>query len=167
MKLNNKGFSLVELIICVTILALFSTMAVMGLGYMNLANSKKCVSKIDSGLMTLKSRNMADSKRTYMHLYRYTDNNYYIAFSQADNYTEASSFTPADDSGEMIANNKITISYNDTEIAAGDCIHIGINKKDGSFDEEPHHETTSTIKVTGSSTQTIKIVTATGKYFKE
>ena len=167
MKLNNKGFSLVELIICVTILALFSTMAVVGLGYMDLANSKKCVSKIDSGLMTLKSRNMADSKRTYLHLYRYSDGNYYIAFSEADNYTEASKFTPKDDSGEQIANRKLTISYNNTEIAVGECVHIGINKKDGSFDEEPHHETMSTITVTGSSTQTIKIVTATGKYFKE
>ena len=58
-KSNNKGFSLIELIISVTILALFSTMIVFGIGYMNLANSQKCVSKIDSGLMTLKSRNMA------------------------------------------------------------------------------------------------------------
>ena len=70
MKSNNKGFSLIELIICITILALFSTLVVVGLGYMDLANSKKCVSKIDSGLMTLKSRNMADSKRTYLHIQR-------------------------------------------------------------------------------------------------
>lgn len=46
MKSNNKGFSLIELIICITILALFSTLVVVGLGYMDLANSKKCVSKI-------------------------------------------------------------------------------------------------------------------------
>ena len=151
MKSNNKGFSLIELIICITILALFSTLVVVGLGYMDLANSKKCVSKIDSGLMTLKSRNMADSKRTYLHIYRYTD---------------ASHFTP-DGSGEQIANRKLTISYNGTEIGVNDCVHIGINKKDGSFDEEPHHETMSTISVTGTSTQTLKLVTATGKYFKE
>ena len=87
MKSNNKGFSLIELIICITILALFSTLVVVGLGYMDLANSKKCVSKIDSGLMTLKSRNMADSKRTYLHIYRYTDGNYYLTYTEADNYT--------------------------------------------------------------------------------
>ena len=81
MKSNNKGFSLIELIICITILALFSTLVVVGLGYMDLANSKKCVSKIDSGLMTLKSRNMADSKRTYLHIYRYTDGNYYLTYT--------------------------------------------------------------------------------------
>jgi len=167
-KSNNKGFSLIELIICITILALFSTLVVVGLGYMDLANSKKCVSKIDSGLMTLKSRNMADSKRTYLHIYRYTDGNYYLTYTEADNYTEASHFTP-DGSGEQIANRKLTISYNGTEIGANknDCVHIGINKKDGSFDEEPHHETMSTISVTGTSTQTLKLVTATGKYFKE
>ena len=166
MKSNNKGFSLIELIICITILALFSTLVVVGLGYMDLVNSKKCVSKIDSGLMTLKSRNMADSKRTYLHIYRYTDGNYYLTYTEADNYTDASHFTP-DGSGEQIANRKLTISYNGTEIGVNDCVHIGINKKDGSFDEEPHHETMSTISVTGTSTQTLKLVTATGKYFKE
>ena len=116
--------------------------------------------------MTLKSRNMADSKRTYLHIYRYTDGNYYLTYTQADNYTDASNFTP-DGSGEMIANRKLSISYNGTEIGVNDCVHIGINKKDGSFDEEPHYETMSTIVVTGSSTKTLKLVTATGKYFKE
>ncbi len=165
-KSNNKGFSLIELIISVTILALFSTMIVFGIGYMNLANSQKCVSKIDSGLMTLKSRNMADSKRTYLHIYRYTDGNYYLAYSEADDYADASHFTP-DGSGEQIANRNLTISYNGAEIGVNDCVHIGINKKDGSFDEEPHHETMSTITVAGTSTRTLKLVTATGKYFKE
>ncbi len=165
MKSNNKGFSLVELIISIAILALFTTAVVVGIGYMDMANSKKCTSKIDSGLMTLKSRNMADSKRTYMHIYRYSDGNYYLAFSQADNYTDASKFTP-DGSGEEIANQKLKISYNGTEIGLNDCIHIGINKKDGSFDEEPHHEAISKIVVTGSSEQTINLVTATGKYFQ-
>ena len=80
---------------------------------MDLANSKKCVSKIDSGLMTLKSRNMADSKRTYLHIYRYTDGNYYLTYTEADNYTDASHFTP-DGSGEQISNRKMTISYNGT-----------------------------------------------------
>ena len=117
-------------------------------------------------MMTLKSRNMADSKRTYLHIYRYTDGNYYLTYTEADNYTDASHFTP-DGSGEQIANRKLTISYNGTEIGVNDCVHIGINKKDGSFDEEPHHETMSTISVTGTSTQTLKLVTATGKYFKE
>ena len=116
--------------------------------------------------MTLKSRNMADSKRTYLHIYRYTDGNYYLTYTQADDYADASNFTP-DGSGEMIANRKLSISYNGTEIGVNDCVHIGINKKDGSFDEEPHYETMSTIVVTGSSTKTLKLVTATGKYFKE
>ena len=141
-------------------------MVVVGLGYLNLANSQKCVSKIDSGLMTLKSRNMADSKRTYLHIYRYKDENYYLTYTQADDYADASKFTP-DGSGEVIANRKLSISYNGTEIDVNHCIHIGINKKDGSFDEEPHHEAMSTIAVTGSSTKTLKLVTATGKYFKE
>ncbi len=166
MKLNNKGFSLIELIICIAILALFSTAIVLGLGYMDMANSQKCVSKIESGLMTLKSHNMSDSKRTYLHLYCYKDGNYYLAFSEAESYAEASKFTPGDDTGEMIANRKIKISYNKAEIGSGDCIHIGINKKDGSFDEEPHHETVSEIVVTSSSKRTLKLVTATGKIFK-
>ena len=67
---NNKGFSLIELIVTIAILALFSTGVLAGLGYLEMANSQKCVAKIDSGLMTLKSRNMANSNRTYMHIYQ-------------------------------------------------------------------------------------------------
>ena len=47
MKSNNKGFSLVELIISIAILALFATGVVVGIGYMDMSNSKKCTSKID------------------------------------------------------------------------------------------------------------------------
>lgn len=180
MKLNNKGFSLVELIICIAILAIFSTAVIVGLGYMDLANSQKCTSKIETGLMTLKSRNMADSKRTYLYIYcGVSDKNYYMAYSDKDDFLErnasgnvtgvkkASQLGLTKDSGEQIANQKIKISYNGNEVTHDEIIPIGIKKKDGSLEIIPQDSPTCTITVEGSSSQTIKLVKATGKYFRE
>ncbi|MDD7350145.1 MAG: prepilin-type N-terminal cleavage/methylation domain-containing protein [Clostridiales bacterium] len=163
---NNKGFSLIELIVTIAILALFSTGVLAGLGYLEMANSQKCVAKIDSGLMTLKSRNMANSNRTYMHIYQYNDGKYYLAFSEAADYDEACNFNPKG-TDDVIGNRKLKISYLGKEIGLNECIHIGINKKDGSFDEKPHLSALSTITVEGSTTHSINLVTATGKYYKE
>ena len=181
MKLNDKGFSLVELIISVAILALFSTAVIVGLGYMDLANSQKCTSKIETGLMTLKSRNMADSKRTYLYIYcGELDNNYYMAYSDNGDFlkkdlngnvtTEVKTVSDLgldEISSEQIANQKIKISYNGKELTHGKVIPIGIKKKDGSLEIIPQDSPTCTIAVEGSSSQTIKLVKATGKYFRE
>ena len=49
----------------------------------------------------------------------------------------------------------------------GKVIPIGIKKKDGSLEIIPQDSPTCTIAVEGSSSQTIKLVKATGKYFRE
>ena len=111
---------------------------------------------------------MANSNRTYMHIYQYDDEKYYLAFSEADDYDEACKFSPKG-TDDLIGNRKLKISYLGKEIGQYECkcIHIGINKKDGSFDEKPHLSALSTITVEGSTTHSINLVTATGKYYKE
>lgn len=156
---NNKGFSLIELIVVVAILALMSTGAMAGLGYLTLANTSKCASKIDSAFTVLKSKNMAKAETTYMHLYN-DNGNYYIVYNDLDE----ASFTP-DGSGEQIANDRLKVSMDDDPIEDGESICFAIRKKDGSFINTL--QPTSKIVVAGQSSKQITLVTSTGKHFIE
>ncbi len=156
---NNSGFSLIELLVVITILAIFSAGAVAGLGYLTLANTGKCASKIDSGFTVLKSRNMSKAEQTYMHLYNQNDE-YYLVYNTEDGDT----FTP-DGSGECIGNNKLKISMDDNPIEDGEHVSFSVRKKDGSFVNTL--TPTSKITVSGQSAKEITIVTSTGKHFVE
>lgn len=164
---SNQGFSLIEVIIAIAVLAVMSVGAIGAMGYLSMANSSKCVSRLDSGFTQLKSRNAAEASAVYMHLYRYK-NTYYIQFN------EQSSFTPDDtnyEAGEEIANSRLTISYQDGDapssvtIQNGDCKSFGIRKKDGSFVGAT--EPTCVISVTGQTTYKLTLVTNTGKHFRD
>lgn len=167
MKDNNKGFSLIEMVVVIAILAIMSVGAIGGFGYLNLANASKCASKIDSGITVLKSKNMANASSTYMHLYNY-GGNYYIK------YDNANSYTPSDvdyDEGEQIGNDRLTLSYregsatSDVPIGEGECKTFGIRKKDGAFTGTM--EPSCVIKVSGQSSFTVTLVTNTGNHFKD
>lgn len=165
---KNEGFSLIELIVVIAILAIMSAGAISGLGYLSMANASKCVSKIDSGIATLKSKNMREASDTYMHLYKY-EGNYYIEYNNDPAYVPANA-----DKGEMIANRQLTISWKNKDDASQTTIEedapktFGIHKKDGSFKtisgtKEPMCE----IFVKGKSTHKVTLVTDTGKHFKD
>lgn len=164
MNNQNEGFSIIELILVVSILAIMTAGAIGALGYLNMANASRCVTKIDSGISVLKSRNMADASATYMHLYKY-NGNFYIEYSDDPDYVPANA-----DKGEMIGNKSLSISYSDgvtiTQLDGGNsCKTFGIRKKDGSFVGTT--EPTCEISVTGQSTHTVTLVTNTGKHFRD
>lgn len=157
MKDNNKGFSLVELIVVVAILAIISTASFSAIGYLNLANAEKCATKIDIGLGKLKTMNMSSGSATYMHLYRY-NNGYYIAFSEDDTYTP-------DDKGELIGNSSVTVTCGGSTLENNDVVSISVRKKDGAYTvpDVP----TYTITVTNEATRKITLVTNTGKHYRD
>lgn len=165
---NDQGFSLIELVIAIAILAIMCVGGMSAMGYLSMANSSKCASRIDSSLTVLKSKNSAEARSTYMHLYRYRDR-YYVRYSNQPSYTP-------DDSnykeGEEIGNSQITISYQEGNLSAssvtiqdGDCKTFGIRKKDGAFTGTM--EPTCVISVIGQSTYKVTLVTNTGKHFRD
>ena len=58
-KLNNKGFSLIEAIICMAIMAILSVSAVSLSGHIKYANTKKCVKQLNQNLETARMTSMA------------------------------------------------------------------------------------------------------------
>ncbi len=165
---NNQGFSLIELVIAIAILAIVSVGSFSAMGYLSMANSSKCASRIDSSLTRLKSKNSAEASSTFMHLYRYNDR-YYINYSDQPSYVpDASNY----EEGEEIGNSRITISYQEGDLSAssvtiqdGDCKTFGIRKKDGSFTGTL--EPTCVISIIGQSTYKVTLVTNTGKHFRD
>lgn len=156
---KNGGFTLIELIVVVAILAIMSVGTVSAMGYMTLANSNKCASKIDSGLTVLKSKNMSKAEPTYMYIYM-INGNYYIDYYTGDNPAD---FTPSEN-GQVIANNQLVVSKDSTPIeGTDDMVCIGINRKDGSFKNTLLP--TSEIVISGKSSKKVVLVSSTGKHY--
>ena len=164
-RIGNSGFSLIEFMVVIAIIAIMTVGGVAGFGFLDLANASKCAAKIDNGLTSLKSTNMAKTSTTYMHLYVY-DDEYYILFN------ENSSFSPTASNyseGEVVGNGKLKVFFDNTDltIIPGKCVSIGVRRKDGAFmNTATPTSKIQVVKASDSSTShEITLVTATGKHF--
>lgn len=164
-RIGNSGFSLIEFMAAIAIIAIMTVGGIAGFGFLDLANASKCAAKIDNGLTSLKSKNMAKTSVTYMHLYVY-DDEYYILFD------ENSSFAPTSTNysdGEKIGNEKLKVFFDSSDIDTlpNQCVSIGVRRKDGAFLNTA--TPTSKIQVVKASDSTtsheITLVTGTGKHF--
>lgn len=80
---NNKGFSLLEMIIVIAILAVVASVSFVGLGYLYSTNIKSSVKKINSSLLKTQNYTMAKSnggRDVYMRINQASDGNYYIEY---------------------------------------------------------------------------------------
>lgn len=160
MKDNNEGFSLVELIIIIGIIAVVTSVAYFGFGYLSMARAKGCATRINSGLSTAKTQTMSKALPSNLFIYKY-DDNYYLKYSENDTVA-------LDEDGEKIGSGAISITMKDasgstTTLANGSSYRIKIARHDGSYKEAPQ-----TITITdSSSTYIVYLVRDTGKHFIE
>ena len=132
MKTNrNKGFSMIELIVVVAIIGIFTALASISFNYLKSGNVKAAAKTIDSTLSKLKLDTMSKEAKPYMCLYR--EGNYYYMFCTTADKAESPSTT----NGEKIGNGNVKITINNSKtIAEGEVVYIAFKKGSGAFTEE-------------------------------
>lgn len=91
MKNNNKGFSMIELLIVIAILSVAAAGSVLSMSIARNADVKKAAVQTEALMKGVRSNCMAKSAAEYLYLYNDGDDVYYVISSdKADNYTAVS-----------------------------------------------------------------------------
>ncbi|SFR68426.1 prepilin-type N-terminal cleavage/methylation domain-containing protein [Anaeromicropila populeti] len=162
---NSKGFSLIELIIVIAILAILSTGAVAGLSKIRYANTKKCANELNTLIEKGRMQAMSKAGTWYLYVYKTSDGVYYKITKETT--------TPTD--GNLLAGNSISIKFQkdgasseETLTAGSNPIKLKFSKNTGGLLEESVTGGAAYykyIKVIGSSTYKIELNKLTGKHF--
>lgn len=163
-KNHHKGFSMIELIIVIAIIGIFTAMATLGFGYLQSGNVKSAAKNIDSTLTKLKLDTMKQSNQPVMYIYK-KGSDYYM-YCTANDFTVPGTGDAA--VGKKIGNSnvKITASKGGSEqnLNTGGSFQIKFKKGNGAFSSDYTH-----IYVRHSDgkgiTYDIEMVKETGKHF--
>ncbi len=159
----KSGFSLIEMVIVIAIMALMVGFIVLGFGLVTSGNTKKCAEEINSGLTQLKSRTMAKSTPEYMRLSQNGDRLVMGYYTRDDtgNYS-------LQGSEREIAAGDVSVSCDTVPLSDGDTVTFAIRKKDGAF-EAVDGDVPQKIEVRGSQNQVYRIVLVkdTGRHYIE
>lgn len=176
---NNKGLSLIELIVVVAILGVFAGTVGFSIRMINSARTSSCAKDINSALDYVKTRTMSKEDPTYLIIYRSTKegkSGYYYAYS-----TKPDTFSPNEDVDRRAGTINIKLYYNlvgDTQEKEliDQYVVIGFDKASGAFKNfTPAAVGTKLvsgqvqkIKVAGSSSPSyVTLVVDTGKHYIE
>lgn len=170
---NNKGFTLVEIIITIAISAILMSGALFGFNLLNYANEKGCAEKINSTLSMLRLETMSKgNKNLYMVLeWDTSELCYRMHLVSATVPLNEGNWSTAADSikSSKIADKNITISYSDQADGSGmvdlngtnPCVLISFYNSSGAF-----RSSWKQIKITSNAgTSIINMITKTGKHY--
>ncbi|ROR30642.1 prepilin-type N-terminal cleavage/methylation domain-containing protein [Mobilisporobacter senegalensis] len=161
MDRNNKGYTLIELIITLAILTIITTGAVAMASRITFADTTKAAKIVDSTMDKLRLETMTKSTKQYLHLYTY-DNSIYIKVSDKSDPSLAGLDS---DSGKKIGG-RMSVYYigaSGTEELLGtdNSIVIGFERSSGAFSSDY-----DTIRFEyGGKSSTIYCIKATGRHY--
>ena len=127
-RADKEGFSLIELVITIAIMAIVVGGVALTLGLLRSADSQGAAQRLNSSLNDLKTQNMANAYSVYMNVYRH-DDNYYVKYTKNNPLTTIDT----DDLGKKIGDSKIIIKFHNNEIVEDRIFSLTIKKSDGSF----------------------------------
>ncbi|MDE6600589.1 MAG: prepilin-type N-terminal cleavage/methylation domain-containing protein [Lachnospiraceae bacterium] len=130
---DNGGYSLVELIIVIAIIALIISTVFYSVVMVFGANAKSCANNIQRAIADCKVTTMGKSS-AYMELYRDTDQNVYTKMYVWDNGSGA--YVPSEP--QKVGTGRVYVAYTpkggaETELLAGDTIEIRFDRASGGF----------------------------------
>ena len=173
MKKNNKGMSLVEIIIVIAIVGILAAASVSMAGNIKYANTQKAVESIEDKLDNLQVTTMSKASKQYLYIYRKGGNYYAKVSTTATTNSNDSLF---DDQGTKLSNSSLTIYYakdngSKTMVDSSHFIRICYNRAGAFYYPDANSTTLGTncdkIYVKGSREYTITLVEETGKHYVE
>lgn len=164
---NNKGYTLVELMVVIAIIGVVSSVTMVGIKMSKSADAAYAANTINSYMASIRMNNMSKVTSQYLHIYKYKDSHYYsidnsnkidFANPNLDNEignTDMAIFYQTSGESVITNNNGITISYN----RAGEC---KLYNKSGTL----YASDLRSITIAGPSKRTIiKVLPAIGKSY--
>lgn len=173
---ENKGFTLMELIIAIAILGILSGVFIQAVSYIQYGNVKKCVGQIDSALDKIQLEAMSKEKTPYLYIYN-NEKGYFMVISTRKNlsYSELSAA-----GGTKLANSSISVKVSgkrvvevdgtvtelagQRELSGTEYLRLGFKKSTGAFLEDSF---CTAVKVEGRGENTLYLVEGTGKHYVE
>ena len=162
--LDKKGYSLIEIIICIGIIGILSTGAVALIGFLNYANTKKCAEELNVALEKARMDTIAKSGTPYFYIYKRNDKYYY-------KLSEDTTLDP--NGGFLFGNHKIDITYQikgcvgTKQVTESAPLKLAFLKSTGGFTNTGGAVVCEDIFISGSKDYKIHLVEKTGKHYIE
>jgi prepilin-type N-terminal cleavage/methylation domain-containing protein len=163
-RYNNRGMSLIEIIIALAMAAIFASSVVLYLGHLRAANTNKAAEQINTALNKLQVQTMSKAATPYLYIYQLSDGCYMKVLNANLTTFDSSNL---DDKGTKLGNNSIAVYMDDSEtgtkVEGNKFIKI-VYTKASNFGSGTN---VSKVVVKGSSTKNIRLIKETGKHFIE
>ncbi|MEG1848278.1 MAG: prepilin-type N-terminal cleavage/methylation domain-containing protein [Lachnospiraceae bacterium] len=173
---QNKGFSLVEIIIVITIMTVLAGLMSVSVSLIFGLDAKKCAKQLE-GYLNLAKTNALSKDAEELRIYRGSDQQYYVDFveyyytGEVTNPTLTSKVIQT----ELIGKDTVTITYTLTsgstgQIDVGKSITIGFHRSTGAFQAVKINDTQTAAYCTaltiarGTKQYTIEMIPETGKH---
>ena len=168
-SMNNQGYSLIELIIVLAIIAILTVFSFNSVTYMSYANSKKTVSEIDNYLSKVRLESMSKINKSYAVVLSKETDGYYIYCLSNTSGVEIDEISKGTLVGnkKKIANKEVVVTYkfiNGVEeftLDSSNSLIIRYRGDSGAFASE---YSSITIK-SGARVSILKLVKKTGKHY--
>ncbi len=166
---EREGYSLVELIVVIALMALLVGLAALSIGLLTASDSKGLASHINDGLTDLKAMTESNSGPYYMHIYRSADG-YYVKYDTSPSFT-----VPSDDEDSTKLGSKnlglewVDASGNINSVATGDHFDVCMQKKDGAYRDTANNDAPAKIQILdeGAVEFTVVLAKDTGLHYVE
>lgn len=160
---NNNGYSIIELIIVLAIIAIIISTVFYSIILVFSANAKSCANNMQRSIGDCKVTTMGKSA-AYMELYRDADQNVYTRMCVMDS---GGSYVPSEP--QKVGTSRVYVAYTpeggaETELLAGDKIEIRFDRASGGFEEDASGNIYEKLHVQGGSKKyEIVLTKLTGK----